>query len=141
MAEPRLPEHPTLDEMVSFFREDTFAYERAGCRIVEGWMGHGVCEMEITPGHLNAQGRVMGGAVFTLADYAFAVASMCGAAASVSLTSTIEFMTASKGTKLTATADVDKSGRRVGFYTILVTDDTGADVAKIVTTCYHPEVV
>lgn len=136
--EPRLPERPTLDEMVAFFRDDTFAFERAGCRIVEGWAGHGVCEMDITPGHLNAQGHVMGGAIFTLADYAFAVASMCGQAASVSLTSTIEFMKATQGARLTATCDIDKAGRKVGFYTIEVADDRGEAIAKVVTTCYHP---
>lgn len=135
---PRLPDRPTLDELTAFFKGDAFAYERAGCRIVEGWTGHGVCEMDIMPHHLNAQGSVMGGAIFTLADYAFAVASMCGAHASVSLTSTIEFMKASKGTKLIATADADASGRKVGFYTIEVRDDLGAAIAKVVTTCYHP---
>ena len=135
---PRLPDSRTRAEMEAFFRRDTFAYDRAGCRIVEGWIGHGVCEMEITAGHLNAEGHVMGGAIFTLADYAFAVATMCGASASVSLSSTIEFMTSSRGTKLIATADVDKPGRRVGFYTIEVRDDQGAHIAKVVTTCYHP---
>ena len=125
MAEPKLPERPTLDQLVAFFRDDTFAFDRAGCRIVEGWAGHGVCQMDITPGHLNAQGHVMGGAIFTLADYAFAVASMCGACAAVSLTSTIEFMKATKGTRLIATCDADKTGRKVGFYTIEVEDEIG----------------
>ena len=140
MAEPKLPERPTLDQLVAFFRDDTFAFDRAGCRIVEGWAGHGVCQMDITPGHLNAQGHVMGGAIFTLADYAFAVASMCGACAAVSLTSTIEFMKATKGTRLIATCDDDKTGRKVGFYTIEVEDDLGEAIAKVVTTCYHPSV-
>ncbi|WP_165251817.1 PaaI family thioesterase [Adlercreutzia sp. ZJ304] len=134
------PEHPTLDELVDFFRNDRFASERCGCEIVEGWMGHGVCEMEITPEHLNAGGSVMGGAIFTLADYAFAVASMCGRDASVSLSSNIEFMKSSKGKRLIATCDVDKSGRKVGFYTTDVKDDLGEKIAKIVTTCYYPSV-
>lgn len=138
---PKLPDYPTLEQMEDFFSEDAFAFKQAGCRIVEGWVGHGVCEMEIAPYLLNAQGHVMGGAIFTLADYAFAVASMCGSFASVSLTSTIEFMRVSKGTKLIATADIDKPGHKVGFYTIEVTDDTGERIAKVVTTCYHPSSV
>lgn len=135
---PKLPEHPTPEEIEAFFRDDTFAYERTNCRVVEGWRGHGVAEMEIEPYHLNAANNVMGGAIFTLADYAFAIATMCGEASSVSLTSTIEFMRATKGKKLTATCDVDRSGRKVGFYTIEVTDDLGERIAKVVTTCYHP---
>ena len=138
---PKLPDYPSMEEMVAFFKEDTFAYDRAGCRIVEGWVGHGVCQMDITPHHLNAEGHVMGGAIFTLADYAFAVATMCGSSASVSLSSTIEFMKASKGKRLIAIADVDKPGRKVGFYTIQVKDDLGETIDKVVTTCYHPSTI
>ncbi len=137
--EPRLPENPTHEQLEEFFKDDTFAYQQAGCRVTEAWRGHGVAEMEISPEkHLNAQGRVMGGAVFTLADYAFAAASLCGEASSVSLTSTIEFMRSPKGNKLIATCDVDRSGRKVGFYTIDVADDLGEKVARVVTTCYRP---
>ncbi len=134
-----LPERPTPDQIDAFFRNDTFAYRQADCRIVEAWKGHGVAEMDIDPAkHLNAKGRVMGGAVFTLADYAFAAASLCGASSSVSLASTIEFMKGTEGNKLVATCDVDRTGRKVGFYTIDVTDDMGEHIARVVTTCYHP---
>lgn len=139
VAAPRLPENPTPEQLDEFFKDDTFAYQQAGCRVVEAWRGHGVAEMEIDPDkHFNAEGRVMGGAVFTLADYAFAAASMCGEASSVSLTSTIEFMKSPKGNKLIATCDVDRPGHKVGFYTIDVADDLGEKVARVVTTCYRP---
>ena len=135
-----LPERPTPEEIDEFFRNDTFAYQQSDCRIVEAWKGHGVAEMSLNPDkHFNAAGHVMGGAVFTLADYAFAAASMCGAASSVSLVSTIEFIKATKGSKLIATCDVDRSARKVGFYTIEVTDDLGEQIAKVVATCYRPE--
>lgn len=134
-----LPDYPTLEQLVDFFKNDSFAYKQAGCRIVEGWKGHGICEMELVPEkHCNAQNYVMGGAVFTLADYAFAVASMCGEASAVSLTSSIEFIRASKGKKLVATCDVDKNSRKVGFYTIVVKDDLGELIAKVTATCYRP---
>lgn len=137
--QPVLPEHPTREELDDFFKRDLFAYRQAGCRIVEAWAGHAVAEMEIDPEkHLNVGGRVMGGAVFTLADYAFAAATMCGSASSVSLVSTIEFMASAKGSKLIATCDADRSGRKVGFFTIDVSDDAGQHVAKVVSTCYHP---
>lgn len=135
----RLPEQPTLEQLEDFFKHDTFAYNQAGCRIVEGWKGHGVCEMVLVPEkHCNAQNFVMGGAVFTLADYAFAVASMCGEVSSVSLSCSVEFIAATKGRKLIATCDEDKNGRKVGFYTTLVKDDLGELIAKISTTCYRP---
>lgn len=138
-GEPTLPDHPTLEQLDHFFRHDTFAYKQAGCRIVEGWKGHGVCEMVLEPEkHCNAQNFVMGGAVFTLADYAFAVASMCGEVSSVSLSCSVEFIAATKGEKLIATCDEDKNGRKVGFYTTLVKDDLGELIAKVSTTCYRP---
>lgn len=137
---PRLSERPTAEEIHEFFKEDTFAYRQADCRIVESWVGHGKAEMVLNPDkHFNAQGFVMGGAVFTLADYAFAAATMPGTADAVSLVSTIEFMKSTRGSKLIATCDVDRSGNRVGFYTTEVTDDLGASIAKVVTTCYKPQ--
>ncbi len=140
-APARLPDNPTAEELNEFFKHDTYAYQQTGCRIVEAWRGHSVAEMVIEKHHLNAENRVMGGAIFTLADYAFAAATMCGQASSVSLSSTIEFMSSTSAKKLIATCDLDKTGRRVGFYTVLVTDDLGVKVAKVTATCYHPILV
>ena len=73
-----LSERPTMEEMEAFFNGDQFATKAAGCRIVEGWKGHGVAEMELADIHKNAQGNIMGGAIFTLADFALALASNIG---------------------------------------------------------------
>lgn len=51
------------------------------------------------------------------------------------MSNTIEYFSATKGEKLIATCDVDKSGRRLGFYTIEITDDTGRRIAKMCATC------
>lgn len=134
----KLPDQPSQEELERFFAKDLFAYVQTDCRITEGWKGHGQAEMVLAEKHLNAKGYVMGGAVFTLADYAFAAATMCGSDAAVSLTSTIEFMKSSRGTKLIATCDEDRCGHKVGFYTTEVVDDLGERIAKVVTTCYHP---
>lgn len=136
---PALPSKPTQEEVHEFFRDDTFAYQQADCRIIECYEGHGVAEMVLNPSkHFNAENNVMGGAIFTLADYAFAAAVMPNSAAAVSLVSTIEFIKASKGKKLIATCNVDKTGHRVGFYTTEIYDDEGTYIAKVVTTCYRP---
>lgn len=135
----RLSEHPTLEEARDFFRDDTYAYVQTGCRIVECEQGHAVAELQIDPKkHFNAQQHVMGGVIFTLADYAFAAASVPGTSGAVSLTSSIEFMKIPKGKKLIAICDVDSQGNKVGFYTTDVFDDEDIHVAKIATTCYRP---
>ncbi len=126
-----LPEHPTMEEMEAFFSQDHYATEATGCRVVEGWKGHGVAEMDIQTIHQNAQGNVMGGAIFTLADFALAIASNIGQDPTVNLSSSIEYIKATRGTKLIATADCVKDGRRIAFYDVVITDDTDALIAKV----------
>ena len=130
-------EDAPLEEVQRVFRNDRFATEACGCRVVEASRGHAVCEFDITPGHRNEKGGVMGGAIFTVADLAFAVASNVGEPVTVSVSSSIEFMSAAKGEKLIATADVDKNGRTLGFYNCLVTDELGTPVARVTQTCMH----
>ena len=126
-----------LEEVQRVFRNDRFATDACGCRVVEASRGHAVCEFDITPGHRNEKGGVMGGAIFTVADLAFAVASNVGEPVTVSVSSSIEFMSAAKGEKLIATADVDKNGRTLGFYNCLVTDELGTPVARVTQTAMH----
>ena len=130
-----LSDNPTLEEVASYFANDQFATRAAGCTVVEASRGHAVCEMKLTEIHRNATGNVMGGAIFTLADFALAIACNIGESPSVSVSNTIEYFSATKGEKLIATCDVDKSGRRLGFYTIEITDNTGRRIAKMCATC------
>ncbi len=132
-----LPENPTLDQINDYFSNDKFATQAAGCRIVEGSKGHAVCEMALFPIHYNAAGGVMGGAIFTLADFCLAIACNIGEAPTVSVSNTIEFLSGAKGTKLIATCNADKSGRKLGFYTVDVADDTGRAIARMTATCYR----
>ena len=132
-----LSDNPTLEEVASYFANDQFATRAAGCTVVEASRGHAVCEMKLTEIHRNATGNVMGGAIFTVADLAFAVASNVGESVTVSVASSIEFMSAAKGERLIATADVDKNGRTLAFYTCYVTDELGTPVARATQTCMH----
>lgn len=132
-----IDEGASLEEVQAVFRNDHFATDACGCRVAEAARGHAVCEFDITPGHRNEKGGVMGGAIFTVADLAFAVASNVGESTSVSVSSSIEFMSAARGSRLIATADVDKNGRTLGFYTCLVTDELGTPVARVTQTCMH----
>ena len=132
-----IDENASLEEVQAVFKNDHFATDACGCRVVEAARGHAVTEFDITPGHRNEKGGVMGGAIFTVADLAFAVASNVGESVTVSVSSNIEFMSAAKGEKLIATADVDKNGRTLAFYTCSVTDELGTPVARATQTCMH----
>ncbi|WP_281654405.1 PaaI family thioesterase [Eggerthella sinensis] len=132
-----LPDHPTRDEIEAVFANDRFATEAAGCRVVEGARGRAVCEMVLGDMHKNAMDNVMGGAIFTLADFALAICCNIGEEPTVSVDSSISFFRSTKGAKLTATAVCDKPGRHLGFYTVLVEDDLGKVIAKMTATCYR----
>jgi len=120
-----------LDEAREYFAHDRFATEAAGARIDSIADDRAVCSMEIEGIHRNAMGAVMGGAVFTLADFALAVATNHGGTSAVSVSNTIEFIGSSKGTRLIAEASPDKLGKSLCFYTIVVRDDLGATIAKM----------
>ena len=132
-----IDESCTIDEVRALFANDHYATEACGCRVVEAARGHAVCEFDIQDIHRNAQGGVMGGAIFTLADFARAIACNIGEQPTGSVSNSIEFMSGAKGGRLIATCDADKSGRSLGFYTIDVRDELGTPVARMTATCFR----
>ena len=132
-----LDKDTSLEEVRTFFSADRFATEACGCRVLEARQGHAVCAFDVTPVHRNAQGNVMGGAIFTLADFALAIACNIGEQPTVSVSNTIEFMSATRGTQLIATCTASKNGRSLGFYTVDVADDLGTPVARMTATCFR----
>lgn len=126
-----------LDEVRAVFANDHYATDACGCKVIEASQGHAVCAFDIAPVHLNAQGNVMGGAIFTLADFALAIACNVGEEPTMAVHNTIEFMSVAKGKQLIATCDANKSGRSLGFYTVDVRDDLNTPVACMTATCFR----
>ena len=124
-----------LEEARAYFEGDRFAVEN-GMVIDAIGEGTSACSMTILPRHLNANGGVMGGAIFTLADFAFAAASNNVHRPTVGLQVSINFMSPAKGTRLIARARCVKDGRTTCVYAIDVTDDLGRDVARFTGTGY-----
>lgn len=127
----------TLEEAREFFSHDRYATEASGITIEEVRENHSVCRMPIGPIHKNAVGGVMGGAVYTLCDFAFAVATNSPEHHTVTAVSQISYMSLVKGDVLTATADMIKDGRRTCFFQVTVTDNLGTLVAIANTTGMH----
>ena len=125
----------SLEQARAYFSHDLFASEQCGAQVDEAAPGRAVCSFEILPCHRNAMEAVMGGAVFTLADFALAVASNFSQPPSVTVSSSIEFVSAPKGARLVATCLQDRAGRRLGFYTTRVEDERGTLVALVQATC------
>ena len=124
----------SLEEIRAFFVNDRFATEAAGAVVDEAADGRATCSLRITPVHRNAAGAVMGGAIFALADFAFAVATNRPGSLTVTVSSTIEFVGQAKGERLIARAEPVKAGKSLCFYSTSVTDELGNLVAVVSTT-------
>ena len=125
-----------LEQIQEFFRSVKFA-TGIGCVVTAASKGHAVAELDLRPEHRNGMGGVMGGCIFTLADFALAVACNMDEEPTVSVSNTIEYLSGAKGSHLTATCIVDRSGRSLGYYTVDVTDELGTPVARMVATCFR----
>ncbi len=118
-------------EATERFHKDCFATEVVGIVIDKADIGYAMCHVDITPKHHNAEGYVMGGVIFTLADFAFAVAANTGAMLTVTLTGNINFLSGTKADTLIAVAECEKKGRSICFYNVKITDEKGNLVATV----------
>lgn len=119
-----------LEEARAYFQNDHFATEN-GAVIDEVGADYAVCSLTLTDRHRNALGNVMGGVLFMLGDFAFAVASNFGKRPTVSTTSQITFLRPAHGDRLTARAEMVREGRSSVYYEISVSDDQGTLAARI----------
>jgi len=117
-----------LEQIQSFFQNDRFA-AGMGIEIVSAQPDESLCRMTIREDHLNAGNVVQGGAIFTLADFAFAVAANASGRRTVSLSNTISYLAVPKGKLLFARAKLVHSTKRVCFFEVSVTDEEGTVVA------------
>ena len=122
-----------IDAARAYFEGDRFAV-KAGVTIDEMGDDSAVCGLDITPDHLNAEDGVMGGAIFTLIDLAFAVAANNVHRPTVAQQVSVNFLSGSRGRHLTATAKCRKDGRSSCVYNVDVADDLGRDIAQAVVT-------
>ena len=124
-----------IDAARAYFEGDRYAME-SGITLDELGDDYAVCSMPITPRHRNANGGVMGGAIFTLADFASAVASNNVHHPTVAQQVSINFLSSSRGSRLIATARCRRDGRTTCVYNVDVVDDLGRDIAQFVETGY-----
>jgi acyl-CoA thioesterase len=119
---------PQGRRIAEFFERDRFAREN-GIRVAEVRLGFARTEMNVEPRHLNSVGILQGGALFTLADLAFAVASNSHGFVAVACQADVSFFKAVQSGKLTATAEEISRTRKLSTCLIRVTDEAGELVA------------
>lgn len=125
------------------FALDRFATDTVGICIDEVQEGYVRCTLAVKPMHLNAMGAVMGGAIFTLADFAFAIAANTRCLIDdrpvewVSLGSSIQYLGQTKDDTFVAETSCVKQGRHTCVYNILIHDNQGKSIALVTTTGMH----
>jgi len=113
--------------------------ERLGIDLVALDAGEATTELTVTEGLLNFHGTPHGGAIYSLADAAFAAASNSHGDTAVALETNVSYLAAvDEGATLTATATETHRTRRTAEYEVVVTDDEGDRVATFRGRVYRP---
>lgn len=92
-------------------------------------LGHARAKMALQPHHRNGLGITQGGAIFTLADFAFAAASNSHGTVAVAINVNISFLKAVNSGTLWAEAKELSRTSKLGTYTVEVKDDQNDLVA------------
>lgn len=111
-----------------FSIEDLFAHH-TGIEILEVGPGWSKARMKIEPFHFNGAKTVHGGAIFTLADVAFAVASNSHGTLAMGINTSVSFVKAATEGTLYAEAREQALNPRLASYSVQVTDDAHGVVA------------
>ncbi len=118
-----------MKELKKFFSENDLFAKHSGIELLEAGEGRATVRMKIEPYHFNAAGTVHGGAIFTLADYAFAVASNSHGRIAMGISTSVNFVKAAVKGSLHAEAIENSINQKLASYTVTVTDDEGSTIA------------
>jgi len=123
-----MPPATGMEHVERYFKNDRFA-ERNNIELLAVSPGQARAKMTLHPHHLNGYGTVQGGAIFTLADFAFAAASNSHGTVAVAINVNITFMKAAQAGTLWAEAREISKNYKLGSYTVEVKDDQGDLIA------------
>lgn len=126
-----------LEKAKEFFIKDRFAMVTTGIDILEVGDHYAKCSLKIDERHVNATGHVMGGAIYTLADFVFAVTTNYNQPVTVTTVSQISYLGTPKGDVLYGESKLLKDGKRNCFYEIQITDNAGTLVAFVSASGVH----
>lgn len=121
-----------------FLQGDQFAL-LAGVELLEVGNGYARARMEIQPMHLNGGGVCQGGAIFTLADLAFAAATNSHARLTFSITSSINFFKSESHGFLYAEAREVFNHKRLANCEVQITNEAGELIATFNGTGYRKD--
>lgn len=128
-----------MEQFKEFFKADRFA-ANAGVELLEVKPGFAKAKMLVTKEHLNAGGVCQGGALFTLADLAFAAVANSHQQLTLSVAANITFLRSVKEGYVYAEALEVFNHHRIPFIEVRMTDEAGELVAVMTSSGYRKTV-
>jgi len=125
-----------MERIMRFFENDRFA-KHSGIEVLEVSEGKAKAKMEIGEKHLNGLGLVHGGAIFTLADLAFAVASNSHGTAALAINVSIAYLKATTKGTLFAEAEEVSRNPKLATYAVRITNKDDELIALFQGTVYR----
>jgi acyl-CoA thioesterase len=126
-----------MEAVRNFFKNDRFA-DHIGIELLEVSEGRAKAKMKIKEHHLNGVDIAHGGAIFSIADLAFAVASNSHKTVALSINVSISYLKASvAGETLTAEAKEVSLNPKLATYEVRVTNETSDIIAIFLGTVYR----
>ncbi len=116
-----------VEELKRFFEKDAFV-KLAGIEIVSVDEKQAVVKAKVDERHLNANGAVQGGMLYTLADFAFAVLGNYLHPATVTQVGQISYVKAAYTDEITATATENVRVGKTTISQVVITDKEGQTV-------------
>ncbi|GHU90267.1 phenylacetic acid degradation protein [Bacteroidia bacterium] len=129
-----------MTELKEFFKNDRYA-ALSGIELLEVEPGKATTRMSIRDEHLNAGNVVQGGAIFTLADLAFAAAVNAYGNLAFSIETSIRYFQSAKSGILYAEARVLYLHRKLATCEVTVTNQDKELIALFTATAYRKDVV
>jgi acyl-CoA thioesterase len=118
-----------MEEIKQFFSSHDLFAGHTGIELLEMAPGRARASMAVRPFHFNSAKTVHGGAIFTLADFAFAAAANSHGRLSLGINTSISFVKAATAGTLYAEARELSRNSKLATYAVEVTDDSGELIA------------
>lgn len=126
-----------MQDYLDFFRNNDHFARHCGFELLEVKPGAATVNMVIQPFHFNGAKTVHGGALFALADFAFAAAVNSRGQLALAINTSMTFINAAFGGTLVAEAREVSCNRRLGVYQVDIHDDQGQMIAQFQGTAYR----
>ena len=119
------------EKLRNFLNNNDLFCRHCGITLTRIAPGEAEAELNISSDSMNSRNVVQGGAIMTLADFAFAGAANAMGHTTVSTSVVTNFIRPGSGSKLFASARKIHHGRSTCLYQIDVTDEQGKLVASV----------